>query len=617
MTNHSDDEQLVFGTEGPAGTDVPKSFEIPQEKIVRELRSVSAIEERYTDIEPINQGGMGQVFKARDRNLRRAVAIKQMLRGYIGNQDAIKRFLRETQIAGGLNHPHIITVYDSGMSPLGPYLVMEYATGGDLGTLCQTGALDPSVVIEYGIQICKALKRTHQEGIIHRDIKPQNILLQSHDPSEPFVAKIADFGLAWGGSQSLMSQPNAHAGTAYYRSPEQTLGSKAIDARSDIYSLGATLYHLLTGIPPIQFLWERVPDTMRELISTSTKWTPEDRYASVKEMQQALEDCRNDSESFPKSTSNIPTTHLHKAQAPVLKPQGFSALSTREETSPMEFINSLGMKFSLIPAGQFVMGSPKSEKGRFENETQHEVIFTRPFYMGVYPVTRGEFQAFVKESGYRTEAESDGQGAYYWTGNEWKKDPKIDWRTPGFQQEDTDPIVCVSWNDAQAYCRWLNLLKMGDYRLPTESEWEYACRANSVTSFFFGDDGSQIDEYGWYHGNRKLSRNAGWFVGEKRKDGTQPVGQKKPNDWGLHDMHGNVWEWCSDWYGAYPGGAVTNPKGPSDGLYRVFRGGGWGSEVASCRSARRFKREPFHRSSRLGIRLALSSTGISPGRGTE
>jgi formylglycine-generating enzyme required for sulfatase activity/tRNA A-37 threonylcarbamoyl transferase component Bud32 len=573
MSKTPDDKQPIFGTIGPVGTNIPPPHPADlQEQIVEGLRNVASIDERYTDIEPINHGGMGQVFKAKDRNLQRTVAIKQMLVSSIDHQDAIKRFLRESQIAGGLNHPHIITVYHSGMTRLGPYLVMEYAAGGDLGSLCQKGASDPITVIEYGIQICKALKRTHEEGIIHRDIKPQNILLQLHDPSEPMVAKLADFGLAWGGNQSLVSQANMQAGTAYYRSPEQTLGGAKIDARSDIYSLGATLYHLLSGVPPIQLRMERIPESTRNLISRSTEWDAEARYASAKEMQQALETCRSGIEHASLGRVTGESTNHQAIQARVVEPRVVEPKevpeSLKAQTSlPEKFTNSLGMKFRLIPAGKFLMGSPRNEKGRFKNELQHEVILTKPYYLGVYPVSQGEYE-------------------------------RVMGCNPSYFKGDRHPVEKVSWEDAMAYIERLNSLaeemSLGRrYRLPTESEWEHACRAGSRTAYCYGDEDSRLGDYAWYASNS-----------ESR---THPVGETESNAWGLQDMHGNVWEWCSDWYGDYPNAEVTDSTGPTSGSNRVFRGGCWFSGTSYCRSAFRGWDAPSCRYNDLGFRLALSS----------
>ncbi len=184
------------------------------------------------------------------------------------------------------------------------------------------------------------------------------------------------------------------------------------------------------------------------------------------------------------------------------------------------------------------------------------MTLTRGYYLQTNEVTVGQWCRFAKEMGYRSEAETDG-GAHVWTGSKWEKKDGRYWDSPGFSQTDRHPVTCVSWNDAQAFIQWVNQTERGTYRLPTEAEWEYAARAGSTSRFCFGDSDSGLGDYAWYGGN---SGNR-----------THPVATKQSNAWGLYDMHGNVWEWCHDWFGDYPSGAVTDPTGPSSGSSRVPR----------------------------------------------
>ena len=169
------------------------------------------------------------------------------------------------------------------------------------------------------------------------------------------------------------------------------------------------------------------------------------------------------------------------------------------------------------------------------------------------------------------------------------------WSSKNYVRKNANnPAVYISWNDCQAFIRKLNQMEGGNkYRLPTEAEWEYACRAGSAKRFSFGNSDGQLGGYTWYDGNTDSA-------GEAYAHG---VGTKKPNVWGLYDMHGNVWEWCRDWYGDYPSGSVIDPEGPSSGVYRVYRGGSWGDEAGGCRSANRNRREPGNRFVILGFRL--------------
>jgi len=269
------------------------------------------------------------------------------------------------------------------------------------------------------------------------------------------------------------------------------------------------------------------------------------------------------------------------------------------------FTNSLGMKFVYIPPGTFMMGSPKSEKERDDDETQHKVTLTKGFYLGSTEVTVGQFSAFVNETKYRTEAEKGG-GAYVLYSGTWQKKKDANWKNPYFQQNDQCPVVYVSWNDAHAFCRWLSKKTGENYRFPTEAEWEYACRAGTTSPFSFG--GCLSTDEANYDGNYPYE---GCSKGEYRKR-TLPVGSFSPNAWGLYDMHGNVWEWCQDkceWKkkvvtDTYRD-AVIDPL-CEKGTSRVYRGGSWFYSARNHRSADRDSRWPVIRSGGLGFRLARS-----------
>jgi len=225
--------------------------------------------------------------------------------------------------------------------------------------------------------------------------------------------------------------------------------------------------------------------------------------------------------------------------------------------------NSIGMKLIYIPPGEFMMGSPDSEKDRHSDEgPQHRVRISKGFYMSVTEVTQAQCKAVMGSN-------------------------------PSSFQGDDLPVEQASWNDAIEFCNKLSQKEGKGYRLPTEAEWEYACRAGSTTRFYFGDGDSQLSHYAWYDVNS----------GSK----THRVGKKKPNAFGLYDMHGNVLEWCSDWYdaGYYSQSPGDDPKGPSTGQYRVFRGGRWGSSANSCRVAARNFLTPVDCSFSLGFRLVL------------
>jgi formylglycine-generating enzyme required for sulfatase activity len=218
------------------------------------------------------------------------------------------------------------------------------------------------------------------------------------------------------------------------------------------------------------------------------------------------------------------------------------------------------MKFKLIPAGKFTMG---------EGDEAHEVTLTKPFKMGVHEVTQAQYEQVM------------GVNPSHFKGAE-------------------NPVEMVSWDDAVEFCRKLSELPAEKaagnvYRLPTEAQWEYACRAGTTTKFSFGDDESELGQYAWYDENSENTNHA--------------VGGKQPNAWGLYDMHGNVWEWCQDWYEVHPNAAVTDPTGPTSSGSRVIRGGGWSGPAEYCRSANRGGSMPSTRYGSSGFRVSLSPSG--------
>lgn len=311
-----------------------------------------------------------------------------------------------------------------------------------------------------------------------------------------------------------------------------------------------------------------------------------------------------------------------------LDPANAAALALREKIhayyDPSKIgdtvANSLGMRFAYIPAGEFDMGSPTTEVGRLTSEIPHHVKITQPFLMGIHHVTRAQFAAFVKESAYRTDAEKEGS-AVAWAGDRSKTVSGATWRNPGFDQADDHPVVEISWNDAVAFCQWLSRKEGKHYRLPTEAEWEYACRAGTRTAYFWGEnpDGGN----GWancmdltfkekfstsnasiikYYASKTFNWSDNYVF-------TSPAGKFKPNAWGLFDMIGNARTWCADFYGPYTDREAVDPSGPSTGndktSRRVIRGASWYSISRLCRCAYRAGLPYASRNATLGFRVCL------------
>jgi formylglycine-generating enzyme required for sulfatase activity len=363
------------------------------------------------------------------------------------------------------------------------------------------------------------------------------------------------------------------------------------------------------------------------------------------------------------------------AGVPQLAVAPFDAEATRKHQEawvkhlgqPREITNSIGMKLVRIPPGEFKMGSGESAEATaaFFNKTygedllsagffkgehpQHRVRITKPFYLGTYHVTRGQFRQFVKDSGYKTEAEkAHNPGAWGWDPDkkEFSFNEKYSWRNTGFDQTDEHPVVNVSWNDAVAFCKWLSKKENKTYRLPTEAEWEYACRAGTTTRYYSGDDPETLAKVANVADAAFKAKYPGEKYTIKASDGyvfASPVGSFKPNAFGLYDMHGNAWQWCSDWYGAeYYATSLSrarraawisvlvsvflrlnapvrcaslivsdlipcradDPAGPDSGNRRVFRGGAWGDRPDVCRSAARGGGTPGNRNYSTGFRVA-------------
>jgi formylglycine-generating enzyme required for sulfatase activity len=262
-----------------------------------------------------------------------------------------------------------------------------------------------------------------------------------------------------------------------------------------------------------------------------------------------------------------------------------------------------------IPAGTFMMGSPTSEIDRDQDEKQHQVRIEQDFAIGKYEVTVGQFKKFVEATGYKTEAEKDG-GCYYWADGDWKKDAAKNWKKPGFSQDKDQPVVCVSWNDAMAYAKWLTEKTGRQYRLPTEAEWEYAARAGTTTVYYWGDN---TDEGCRYANGADQTAKAQFpnMIPMNCQDGfvyTAPVGRFQPNAFGLYDMLGNVWEWtCSEYDENYEGGEKICVEGNPSSQLRVLRGGAWDYDPHYLRAAYRSKFQPDIRQNSIGFRLYASS----------
>jgi formylglycine-generating enzyme required for sulfatase activity len=281
-------------------------------------------------------------------------------------------------------------------------------------------------------------------------------------------------------------------------------------------------------------------------------------WAVVKNSGYA-EDLEEFLRAFPDSVyapeARVRLRHVQRRQAEASQPPETQVAVYIPEW-PKTLRNSLGMEFVLIPAGTFQMGS---SKGDDDERPVHTVTLSRPFYLGTTEVTQGQWAAVMGSN-------------------------------PSQYKGRDHPVEQVSWEEVQRFIKQLNAKEGSSlYRLPTEAEWEYAARAGTRSAWSFGDEERSLGTYAWY--------------GDNAGNRTHPVGQKRPNGWGLYDMHGNVREWVQDWYGPYPSGAVTDPQGPRSGSNRVIRDGSWDNSASYCRSALRSSYAPDISSVDLGFRL--------------
>ena len=577
----------------------------------------------------VGRGGMGEVFLARQLSLGRQVAVKVLAVAMGTAGEAGARFRREAELMARVHHPNIIAVHEYGTVGGRPFLVMEFIEGGDLRQRMVPGKPWPATrVLGLIGPVAQALEYLHAHGILHRDLKPENILME-----HGVTPKLSDFGLAVPNTDvGMLTLSNHGMGTLGYIAPEQQFGLK-VGEQADQFSMAALTYELLTGQRPLGII--KRPSSLNPGLSPAVDATllrgladePDDRYPTIGAFAGALE----------RALSGMPVQGRRRVAAVlamaalgalVAGTAGYVALvgrwvpgrhavvstpvkvaspaATRPPAPPAlahslpTRVNRLGMTFVRVPAGQFLMGAPDEDtSARADERPRHLVRITKAFELGTTEVTVGQFRAFVTATGYETDAEAGRIEAVFGDANQRKQRAmRYSWRDPGLgrRQGDDEPVVQVTWNDAAEFCRWLSTQDGRTCRLPTEAEWEYACRAGCSALWFCGDDVEVVQRYAW------LQDDVGGT--------THPVGTKLPNAFGLFDMHGNVWEWCLDHYGPYPSKPRDDPNGPDRGKKRILRGGactrkGTGRTTASTRLAR----PPAYIYYRYGFRVCSPVTG--------
>ena len=550
---------------------------------------------RYCIEALLGRGGFAVTYRAYDRHLEEPVAIKELLptdtrlcrRGsdgitVVSGQEGgdfsrvREQFKQEAKLLRKLRHPRVVGCVHLFEANGTTYLVMDLVKGRTLEAAIREQSLEQAEALRLFEQLLEGVEAVHEVGLVHRDINPRNIMLEEGSDQPVLI----DFGLARTSGEGTTTV----AFTDGYTALEQYDPNCPRDEKLDIYSLGAVLYFLVTGEAP--------PSAIQRLQGRSLRW-PE----SVEEpIRQAVEQAM--ALQAVERLENVAALRMAlSGQAASGDGQSQVRQTTRNHARtkddwPAEWKERYGIgpeDWAAIPAGKFLMGSPEDEEERHDNERQHWVKVSA-FDMLKTPVTFAMYDRFCEATGR-------------------EKPDDLGWGRAD------RPVINVSYWDAVDYCEWLSGETGWKIRLPTEAEWEYACRAGTETPFWTGETISTKQAN--YDGHYVYGEDGVWMLrqlaidlGIKPKDvyrkRTTPVDRFDSNPWGLHDMHGNVWEWCASEYDKRYGGRECQDASSdrSNDTKRVLRGGSWHNEPGWLRSASRNWSAPDNRNDNRGFRLA-------------
>jgi serine/threonine protein kinase len=506
----------------------------------------------------IGEGGMGVVYRAHDTAAKRDVALKCLHANLAGDPEIRRRFAREARVLRVWSHPGAVAVFDFVEHEHLLSIVMELVSGGSLATHLARwrGRMPYDEIRTIMADVLEAMQDAHDHGVVHRDLKPDNILVR--DDGGRLRPKIVDFGIAKILEGTTFTVSGALLGTCRYMAPEQVKSPGATDHRADIYSLGVTLYELITGQPPFDGGGNHFAAMM----------------AHVSQRPKAPSKLRND---IPPDLERLVLDAL--AKDPAARPQTCAILRERllaavpesgEHASkppsalPATVRDTNGHEMVLVPAGIFAMGPARRE------------VHIDAFYLDRTPVTNEQFEVFVRVTGYQPHDEGASRFLHHWRNG---KPPR---------GEEKHPVTYVSWLDARAYSAWAGK------RLPTEAEWEKAARGTDGRKYPWGRA-----EPGPTHANFGRRDGAPMPVGS-HPDGASP--------YGIQDLAGNVWEWCEDVLDEdfYATGPTHNPRNTKQTKRSqlVMRGGSWMYDASSLRTYARVGFEAHYRFAGGGFRCA-------------
>ena len=566
---------------------------------------------KYRIISTLGQGGFGITYLAENVMLQGKVAIKEFFfKDYCdrstdtrhvtiptsGNRGTVLRFrqkfVKEARTIFRLSHPNIVRILDVFEENDTAYYVMEYIEGESLADMVKRrGAIPEAEALGYIRQAAHALNYIHSQSINHLDVKPGNLIRRSSDGRVLLI----DFGVAkqYDAATAEGTTTTPVCISAGYSPAEQYLqkGVQSFSPQSDVYALAATLYKLLTGVTPPEamevqndglpadpLLAKGISAPVRRAIANAMK-ARTDRSQTIAQFLKDLSTAKRGDETResvkvvpPKQSTvsvNVDEPKKKKSYwwligaAVVLAVVGFGVFTLKGGNTQVESFTINGVKFDMVEVqgGTFRMGAT-SEQGidaEDDEKPAHDVALDS-YYIGKTEVTQAQWKVVMGSN-------------------------------PSYFKGDYLPVENVSWEDCKTFIQELNRITGKKFRFPTEAEWEFACRGGNKSKGYKYSGSNEIADVAWC---------------EEGDDGSAHlVGTKAPNELGIYDMSGNVWEWCADWYGDYSSNLQTNPTGPTSGSDRVSRGGSWYGDASYCRLSNRGNNTPAHRYSSLGLRLAL------------